>query len=59
VKAVEALHATEKELNERTEWALRLQEEVRQLGEQVALFRASRWVKLGRKVGLGPAFPAG
>jgi SAM-dependent methyltransferase len=59
VKAVEALHATEKELNERTEWALRLQEEVRQLGEQVALFRTSRWVKLGRKVGLGPAFPAG
>ena len=59
VKAVEALHATEKELHERTEWAHRLQEEARQLGEQVALFRASRWVKLGRKVGLGPVFPAG
>jgi SAM-dependent methyltransferase len=52
--AVEALHHTEKELEERTTWALRLQDEARRLEEQVALFRASRWVKLGRKVGLGP-----
>ena len=52
--AVEALHHTEKELEERTAWALRLQDEARQLEEQVALFRASRWVKLGRTVGLGP-----
>jgi SAM-dependent methyltransferase len=52
--AVEALHHTEKELEERTAWALRLQDEARQLEEQVALFRASRWVKLGRSVGLGP-----
>ena len=52
--AVEALHHTEKELEERTAWALRLQEEARRLEEQVALFRASRWVKLGRTVGLGP-----
>ena len=52
--AVEALHRTEKELDERTAWALRLQDEARRLEEQVALFRASRWVKLGRTVGLGP-----
>jgi SAM-dependent methyltransferase len=52
--AVEALHHTEKELEERTAWALRLQDEARRLEEQVALFRASRWVKLGRTVGLGP-----
>jgi len=45
--AVEALHHTEKELEERTAWALRLQDEARRLEEQVALFRASRWVKLG------------
>jgi SAM-dependent methyltransferase len=51
--AVEALHHTEKELEERTAWALRLQDEARQLEERVALFRASRWVKLGRTVGLG------
>ena len=54
VKAVDALHTTEKELHERTDWALQLQEEARQLAEQVTLFRGSRWVKLGRKVGLGP-----
>jgi SAM-dependent methyltransferase len=57
VAAVEALHRTEKELEERTAWALRLQEEARLLGEQVALVRASRWMKLGRKVGLGPVLP--
>jgi hypothetical protein len=64
VKAVDALHHTEKELDERTEWALglqeegdRLQEECARLAQQVALFRASRWVKLGRKVGLGPTMP--
>jgi len=57
VKAVDALHLTEKELHERTEWALRLQEEARHLADQVALFRESRWVKLGRKVGLGPVLP--
>jgi SAM-dependent methyltransferase len=59
VKAVEALHHTEKELHERTEWALSLQKEASDLAQQVALFQASRWVKLGRKVGLGPELPAG
>ncbi len=57
VKAVDALHHTEKELNERTEWALRLQQEAAQLAQQIELFRASRWVKLGYKVGLGPTMP--
>ncbi len=57
--AVAQLHLTEKELSERTAWALQLQEEARVLGEQLALLRASRWVKLGRKVGLGPELPAG
>jgi SAM-dependent methyltransferase len=63
--AVEQLHLTEKDLEERTAWALQLQEEARKwqeearrLGDQVVLFRASRWVKLGHKVGLGPDFPA-
>lgn len=57
VKAVDALHHTEKELQERTEWALGLQEEAARLAQQVELFRASRWVKLGHKVGLGPTLP--
>ena len=52
--AVEALHRTENDLQERTAWALRLQEEGRQLERQLAMFRASRWVRLGRKAGLGP-----
>ena len=59
VKAVDALNHTEKELNERTGWALRLEKEASDLAQQVALYRASRWVKLGRKVGLGPASPTG
>ncbi len=57
VKAVEALHHTENELLERTEWALRLEKESTELARQVELYRASRWVRLGRKVGLGPVLP--
>ena len=56
-RAVEALHRTEKELEERTVWALRLEEEGRLLGAQLNLVRASRWVKLGRQIGLGPDLP--
>ena len=51
----EQLRRTEKDLAERTAWALRLQEEAGRLEGLLAVFRASRWVKLGRKVGLGPA----
>jgi hypothetical protein len=54
-QAVAALHQTEKELEDRTAWALRLREDVGLLEHQVALFRMSRWVRLGRKIGLGPA----
>jgi ubiquinone biosynthesis O-methyltransferase len=50
-----ALEHTEKELQERTAWALRLDEEKRQLEDQLNMVRASRWIRLGRKVGLGPA----
>jgi SAM-dependent methyltransferase len=57
--AVEQLHKTEKELEERTAWAMQLQEEGRRLEDQVTLYRASRWVKIGRKVGLGPDFGGG
>jgi SAM-dependent methyltransferase len=50
-----ALEQTEKDLQERSAWALRLEEEKRQLEELLGMVRASRWVRLGRKVGLGPA----
>ena len=59
VAAVDALHHTEKELEERTAWALRLQEEANSLAQQMQLVRASRWMKVGRKIGLGPALPLG
>jgi SAM-dependent methyltransferase len=58
VEAVAALDRTDRELHERTEWALRLDKEKAELAQQLELFRASRWVKLGRKVGLGPGAPA-
>ncbi len=52
---VAAHEHTAAELRERTAWAQRLDEEKKQLEDQLAMVRASRWVKLGRKVGLGPA----
>ncbi len=57
-KAVEALHNTEKELEDRTGWALRLEKEAAELGRQLTLVRGSRWIKLGRKIGVGPDLPA-
>lgn len=59
VAAVEALHHTEKELEERTAWALGLQEQANALAQQMELVRASRWMKMGRKIGLGPVLPVG
>lgn len=57
--AVDALHRTEKELEERTAWAFGLQKDANGLSQQLALVRASRWMKLGRRVGLGPVLPPG
>lgn len=57
VRCVDLLHQGEQQLEERTAWALRLQEEARRLDEQAAMYRASRWTKLGRRLGLGPAVP--
>jgi chromosome segregation ATPase len=55
VKAVAALEETSRELESRTAWAQQLDDERRRLEEQLTLVRSSRWVKLGRKVGVGPA----
>lgn len=55
--AVEALHRTEKELEDRTVWARSLEEEKRHLEEQLAFVRASRWMRVGRRFGLGPQLP--
>ena len=56
-KCVEVLHETEKTVEERTVWAQGLERQVTQLEEQIALLRASRWLKLGRRLGLGPELP--
>src|SRR5215831_11670231 len=44
----------QKELEARTVWALGLEKERLALEHQMALVRLSRWMRLGRKIGLGP-----
>jgi SAM-dependent methyltransferase len=51
---VEYLHQAEKTVEERTRWAQSLDAEVELLRGRLALLEASRWVRLGRSVGLGP-----
>jgi SAM-dependent methyltransferase len=55
---VEHLHQVEASLEERTRLASELQNRAGELEEQLLMYRASRWVKLGRTVGLGPKLPA-
>jgi hypothetical protein len=53
-KCVEVLHETERTLEERTEWARRLQQESQLLEKHLSLVRASRWHRMGRALGLAP-----
>ena len=53
-QCVDYLHRAEKTVEERTLWAQRLQAEVEELRGRLALLEASRWVRFGRRVGLGP-----
>lgn len=39
---------------ERTQWAQKLEEQLRQAEAQLEMVRQSRWVKLGRTAGVGP-----
>jgi SAM-dependent methyltransferase len=55
------LDRVHKELEDRTAWAISLNERVQDLTQRVEIFearwnmlRASRWIKLGRKIGVGP-----
>jgi SAM-dependent methyltransferase len=57
-RAVDVLHQTEAELAERTAWAQRLESDLARVSGQLALYQASRWVRLGKKVGLGPVTPS-
>jgi SAM-dependent methyltransferase len=53
-QCVEYLHQAEKTVEERTRWAQKLNTEVEQLRRKLALLEASRWVRLGRRVGFAP-----
>lgn len=62
-RCVELLHETEKLLEERTEWAQKLNSEVETLRSeleslrtQIDMARSSRWLRLGRAIGIGPEF---
>jgi hypothetical protein len=51
---VRLLAAAEANVEERTLLAQRAQAQRDELARQLNLIRASRWLKLGRKLGLGP-----
>ncbi|HOL70666.1 MAG TPA: methyltransferase domain-containing protein [Bryobacteraceae bacterium] len=57
LECVRLLDAAEATVQERTEWALRLDSELKVLREQLSAVKASRWLKLGRALGLGPVLP--
>ena len=54
VECLRLLETAEATVEERTHWAQRLESERKELAAQLDLMRASRWLKLGRKLGLGP-----
>ncbi len=51
---VRLLDAAEATIIERTEWAQNLDSQLGQLRAQLEMIRQSRWLRLGRTVGLGP-----
>lgn len=53
-ECVRLLEAAEATIVERTEWAQRTEAVRAELAAKVAFVRASRWVRLGRKIGIGP-----
>ena len=52
-----SIDALEAENQRKTEWALALAAEVDVLRGQIAMVIASRWVRAGHKIGLGPPLP--
>jgi hypothetical protein len=57
VECVALLDRAEATVTERTLWAQRAETQRAQLQQQLNAVRASRWVRMGRKIGLGPAIP--
>jgi SAM-dependent methyltransferase len=52
--ARDRLDQLHKELDDRTAWAISLNQRVQDFEARWNMLRASRWIKLGRKIGLGP-----
>jgi SAM-dependent methyltransferase len=48
------LQEAESTVQERTRWAQRLDVEREELSKQLTLVQASRWIRMGRLIGLGP-----
>jgi SAM-dependent methyltransferase len=53
-EAVRLLDRAEATVIERTDWARKLEAQLHETAAQLALVRQSRWLKLGRQLGLGP-----
>lgn len=53
-EAVRLLDRAEATVTERTQWAQSLQTRIEALERQLQMIRESRWLRLGRSVGLGP-----
>jgi ubiquinone/menaquinone biosynthesis C-methylase UbiE len=53
-KCVDLLHEAEKTVEERTLWAQSLGERVSQLEQTLQGVQGSRWVRMGRRLGIGP-----
>lgn len=51
---VHLLHETERTVEERTLWAQDLQRRIEALESTIASIQGSRWVRFGRKIGVGP-----
>jgi ubiquinone/menaquinone biosynthesis C-methylase UbiE len=59
LNSIRLLDEAEKTVVERTAWAQRLADELNELQALLNMVRSSRWVRIGRSVGLGPALPRG
>lgn len=53
-RCVELLHAAEKTIDERTEWVHRLEKEIEAQEQCFTTAQGSKWLRLGRALGLGP-----
>ncbi len=53
-EAVRLLDQAEATVTDRTAWAQTLQQKVERLETQLRMIRGSRWIKIGRMVGVGP-----